>query len=187
MPPKIWKCPECLRGFNTPRGLSTHMGMYHKDQYLHEQSAGPRAKRTKGMPDAPPPPPPFPPAEDVGAEEAVGEEPPLDSVDDGDAEAVAVAEARAYARQLLRHSGWEQWAEDTLRWYERNHLADVAALFPAAEDYATPETYRFMQLFHEHPGASFATELLQANQQEPLDLSKVGIWCTFAAHSMTGI
>ena len=169
----------CTKSFGNSRAMQTHKGMVHRQSLC----GLPEAKRKKGMPDDPPPPPPFPPAEHEHDGEAVAEEqvdaPPLDAVED-DAVADAVAEARAYARKLLRHAGWEQWAEDTLGWYERNHLADVGALFPAAEDYATPETYRFMRLFHEHPGASFATELLQANQQEPLDLSQVGISCTFA-------
>ena len=109
----------------------------------------------------PPPPPafPLPPANDAAAEVA---DP-------------ALLEARAYARQLLRDPGWVQWAEATLTWCETHFLDDVEELFATAEDYASEETYRYMKLFYLHPGAAFAKELLLANEEKPLDLSKVAM------------
>ena len=143
----------------------------------------PALKRQRHGAEAPPPPPPFP------AMDGEDDLPPLDGGEEGDEAAVeldAVAEARAYARKVLRHPTWVQWAEDTLHWCEEHHLREVEGLFAAAGDYVTPETYRYLRLFHLHPGATFASALLQANADEPLDLAQVAhlvlIWRANVPH-----
>ena len=168
------KCKHCGQPFRTFYGLQIHTG--------HMHGGAPLAARPPPQRGGPAPiPPPFPPMH--GVEEADGVAPmDADSDDgghaheDGAAEEggdPAVAEARAYARRMLRAPGWEQWAEDMLAWCEVNHLDGVEKLFPEEEDFVTPETYRYLRLFHQHPGASFASELLKADQKEPLDLSQV--------------
>ena len=190
MPPKKrFKCDRCPHSFSTFVGLCTHRGMMHSE--VHGAGIG---GMWMGKP-RPPPPAPIPPME---AMEDLDEDLPAledDEDDEAGQEADAavpeaedpVAEARAYARRMLRDPSWVQWAEDTLHWCEDNLLGDVAALFPAAQDFPTEETYRFLRLFHEHPGASFASELLRANSEQPLDLSKVGMCCAFVAHFLVEV
>jgi len=141
------------------------MGMAHA---AHQMAAVPLPLR--GAPA--PIPPPFP--EDHGVEDMDADDlPDMEGGDGQDPEDDALAEARAYARRMLRLPEWDQWAEDTLAWCEVNHLEEVEKLFPEVVDYPSPETYRFLRLFHQHPGAAFASALLKANQDAPLDLSQV--------------
>ena len=180
MPPKKrLKCDFCRRDFKTTQGLQIHCGRMHKADHWRYYGSW------KGLP-APLPPMPIAPMEDIDLqmpdlEGMDGDEAEQGAPDAGAAGEEDVDQAREYARRLLRDPSWVKWAEDTLHWCEANLLEDVGALFPAAEDFPTPETYRFLRLFHEHPGAAFASELLQANKEEQLDLSKVGTCCAFAA------
>ena len=83
--------------------------------------------------------------------------------------------ARRQARRALENPRWREWATNMVTYCEEHFLADVTAnLFPSAEAFRTEETYRFMKLKALYPGASFAAELLKANEEEALDLSKVG-------------
>jgi len=185
MPPKKrLKCGFCNFSPATPKGLQTHMGIMHPT-VMHPADRGDSLTQWRGEP-APPAPLPLPPIADLdeGLPDLVADEDEdgaAAEAEDVPAGEEAVDQAREYARRLLREPSWVKWAEDTLHWCEANLLEDVGALFPAAEDFPTPETYRYLRLFHEHPGAAFASELLKANNEEPLDLSKVGMRCTFVA------
>ena len=97
---------------------------------------------------------------------------PMEEGQEGGDDATVEA-ARAMARQMLVQPEWCQWAEDMLEWTEEVHLSNVEGLFPEADDFPTRETYRFTKLVSQFPGASFPAELLRANSEEPLDLSKV--------------
>ena len=176
----VWRCGQCSHTFRTERAVRTHRGMRHS----HRQAAEPHPRaRFKGAPAPIPPPFPedWPPAEGGDDEGAECDEDMPGLVCEGEDEEEEeeqeeedpLAQARAYARRLLRAPGWEQWAQDTLHWCEENWLDDVEKLFPEAQDFPTPETYRYLRLWAQHPGAAFASELLKADQKEHLDLSKV--------------
>ena len=107
---------------------------------------------------APPPPPPaeFPEPPAAGAEAPQGAE-----------------AARQLARQLLEHPEWRSWADGLVTWCEDNWLRDVESLYPEEVDYASRDTYRYLRLRALHPGSAFHMALLQENQRDPLDLSKV--------------
>ena len=200
MPPKKqWHCPHCGQPFSTERAMHTHVGMVHEKQlwaWALASKPEQKQKRRRCQVEGPaprPPPPPFPgpfvavPGEDGGVAEAAC---PAAMVQDAPAGAPGpgpLAKEREEARRLLRTPGVERWAEETLAWCEENILRDVGAIFPTAEDFPTRETYRFLQVFHSNPGTGWGQALLQANQEEHLDLSKVRIWGWHNAHLCSNV
>ena len=204
MPPRRrFKCHTCHVDFSTHRGLQVHHGRTACGEW-HPPEA-PEGRWTLRGADAPMP-PAFPPMHGVAEEDDDGLA-DMDAQDGEDGEDGLhcaaeeepgdLDEARAYARRMLRAPGWEQWAEDTLEWCEVNHLHEVEKLFPAEADFTSPETFRYLRLVHQHPGATFASALLKANLEQTLDLDKVvhlALMCGSFAHllvkydrHMTGI
>ena len=177
------QCPCCWRTFRTRHGLSTHIGMVHRDWSpeagQQDGSGAAPHKRARREAEAPPPVcPAFDAAvwEDGDADGAMdadwGEEP--GDLADGAAEQQAeLCRIRAQARQLLTQPSWQKWAEDMLEWAEDGILGHVHEMFPEAAHFETPETFRFLQLRSLHPGSAFAKELLAAAHEEQLDLQKV--------------
>ena len=164
-------CHCCGREFQTERGLSTHVGMQHRQGSPQGSGASPpkRARREAGPP---PPCPAFVPgvwgdAPDLGFD--TGEE-----AEDAE-DAAVLQQIREKARHLLTQPSWRQWAVDMLAWAEGEEgiLSHLHHLYPEAGDFESRETFRFLQLRSMHPGSAFAKELLAAAQEEQLDLQKV--------------
>ena len=101
-----------------------------------------------------------------------GMDEPVDDLSPDEREAL-LAQIRMQARHLLTKQSWREWAVQMLDWSEANLLGHIHDMFPEASHFETRETFRFLQLRSQHPGASFAKALLAAAEEEPLDLAKV--------------
>ena len=176
---RVYTCQQCGMTFTTARGLSTHMGMAHKqDTCSCPERSHKRPRRSRSAAAMPPP-----------EEEEEGQVPDLewDSDAEGGEEEVltpdhapaapvaedVVAAARAEARQMLRDPTWVQYAEEQLAYCEEGLLQDVGQLFPSVEQFETEETYSYKKLYHEFPGASFGHELHRPDPKDRIDLSRV--------------
>jgi len=173
MPRKRYTCPECGKKFRTPRGLSTHNGIMHR-AFAPEMAGRKRLRQDD------------PPSEEDGfsdgdsvlveddREEEEEEEitPEHQPADPAAAEARAAA-AREEAKQMLRDPSWVKYAEDLLAYCEEGPLQDVGQLFPGEEQFENRDTYRFKQLYHAFPGATFGHELLKPDPEDRIDLSQV--------------
>ena len=175
MPPKrVWRCGVCLAKFRSFKGVRIHRGMAHRGrQPGAEVGARPRHSfRGEPAPEPPPFPDPWPPIDDGDVDMADAEAVP-DAAEQASDPSDLLEQARAEARRMLRAPRWVPWAQDMLRWCEENLLARAERIFPTVEEFPTPETYRYLRLWAKHPGAAFASELLKAEAEEHLDLSKV--------------
>ena len=202
MPGVRFKCPLCSAWFGNHHGCRIHIGMKHKQALGSPQGRKRARDAAVGLPA------PVAVDEDAPDDDDDGEDTPLlerDSSDDEESDdeesaheesaheeepTAALTEhdklleaARAEAREMLLDPTWRKYAEEQRLYYEETLLKDVGALYPSADQYENRETYRFLKLYYEHPGASFGPALLKENEREHLDLDKVGPHACICGHS----